>query len=115
MVEQTPDLSASLIALITSAATLLGLVAAWVKQKMAVDKINADRAATKIERNNDSEKLHDEILKHGFMITQLKDQQALVSTVVDDLRDSMSSLNVNIAKLSITVETLNETVKEMKK
>lgn len=113
--EQSTELSTSLIALITSGATLLTLIGAWIKQKMAVEEIKSDRATTKAARDKDSENLHDTVLKHEFMITQLKDAQALMTTCVDDLRDQTNVLNTNLVKLNVNVENLTEYVKDMKR
>lgn len=77
--------------------------------------IEADRAATKASRDDDSMAIHDKLLKHDFLLTQLKDSQSLNATAVDDLRDQVSLLNTNIVKLTVIVEHLSESIKEVKK
>lgn len=78
-------------------------------------KIDSERKVTKELRDKDSLEVHDTLMKHSFQITQLKDQQALISTVVDDLRDTCSQLNTNIVKLDTNVQNLTEVVRELKK
>lgn len=103
-----PKLIAALIGLIVEL-TLL------VKVYRDVLAVKADRTETKVNRDKDSLELHDKILKHDFMIAQLKDQQSLTATVVDDLRDQCATLNSNIVKLDTNIANLTEAVRELKK
>lgn len=104
----------TITALIVAATSLVANVAILVKVITDKIKLTNDRLATKTERDNDSQALHDAVLKHGFQIQQLKDQQALTSTVVDDLRDTCATLNTNIVKLDLNVGNLTEAIKELK-
>ena len=54
------------------------------------------------------------LLKHEFAITSLKDSQTLNATVVDDLKDQVNLLNTNVVKLTVVVEQLGETMRELK-
>lgn len=96
-------------------AALIGAVVLVLTNTAGLIKIIADRRATKIDRDSDSQKLHDMILKHDFAITSLKDSQALTATVVDDLRDTCSTLNTSVAKLDVNVGNLADAIKELKK
>ena len=78
-------------------------------------KIQSDRKKTREVRDADSTNLHDKILKHDFLISQLKDNQTLQAQVLEDLRDAVSAMNVGVAKLEVSVTTLTEAVKELKK
>ena len=78
-------------------------------------KIQSDRKKTREVRDADSTDLHDKILKHDFMIAQLKDNQTLQAQVLEDLRDAVSAMNVGVAKLEVSVTSLTEAVKELKK
>lgn len=104
----TPELVAAIISILLAGSALL-------KQLADNYKIRNERMATKAERDDDSQQIHDTLLKHDFAITQLKDNQALTSTVVDDLRDTCAQLNTSIAKLDIGVANLTDAVKELKK
>lgn len=104
----TPELVAAIISILLAGSALL-------KQLADNYKIRNERMATKAERDDDSQQIHDTLLKHDFAISQLKDNQALTSTVVDDLRDTCAQLNTSIAKLDIGVANLTDAVKELKK
>lgn len=103
-----PKLIAALVGLIVE---LTLLVKVW-RDLLAV---KADRAITAETRNKDSLEIHDAILRHGFQIQQLKDQQSLTATALDDLRDQCATLNSNIVKLDTNVANLTEAIKEMRK
>ena len=75
-------------------------------------KIQSDRKKTREVRDADSTTLHDKILKHDFMISQLKDNQVLHNTLINDLREAVNAMNVCTAKLEVSV---TEAVKELKK
>lgn len=104
----TPELVAAIISILLAGSALL-------KQLADNYKIRNERIATKAERDDDSQQIHDTLLKHDFLISQLKDNQALTATVVDDLRDTCSQLNTSIAKLDVNVENLTSVVKDWKK
>ena len=102
---------AALVVAVTSLVANLAILVKVVTDKI---KLTNDRLATKTERDNAEQEIRDAVLKHGFQIQQLKDQQALTSTVVDDLRDTCATLNTNIAKLDLNVVNLTEAIKELK-
>ena len=104
----------TITALIMAATSLLGNLALLAKVITDKIKLSRDRADTASARDKDSQELHDSVLKHGFQIQQLKDQQALTSTVVDDLRDTCATLNTNIVKLDLNVANLTDVIKELK-
>jgi len=104
----------TIAALIVAITSLVGNLALLVKVITDKIKLTNDRLATKTERDNAEQEIRDAVLKHGFQIQQLKDQQALTSTVVDDLRDTCATLNTNIAKLDLNVVNLTEAIKELK-
>jgi uncharacterized membrane protein len=107
----TTELWATLIGAIV---LLLTNLAAAIKLWGEVQKQKADRACTKEQRDKDSLELHDAVLKHSMQIQTLKDTQALHNTVMSDMQEAMNELNVNCAKLSVVVEQLTETVKELR-
>lgn len=103
----TPELTAALIGL---ALALTGLVKVWTE----LVKLKKDRLETATRRDADSQSLHDKVLSHDFLIAQIKDNQALHATVVDDLKDELGTLNTNVVKLNVVVENLVDVIKEMK-
>lgn len=103
-----PKLIAAFILLLTNLAALVKVFADVLKMK-------ASRAETKEARDKDSLEIHDAILKHTMQIAQLKDNQALHATVMDDLRDTTAALNTNVAKLGVVVEGLAKAVEKLEK
>lgn len=91
--------------------TLTGLVKVYTE----LMKVKKDREEVKLQRDKDSQDLHDQVLKNTFQISQLKDAQALTATVVDDLRDTCAALNTNIVKLDTNVANLTDVIKELKR
>jgi hypothetical protein len=77
-------------------------------------KIQSDRKKTREVRDADSTELHDKILKHDFLICQLKDNQTLHNTLINDLRETVNAMNVAIAKLDTTVANLNDTIRNLR-
>lgn len=103
----TPELVAAIIALLAETTVL-------IKVLTDIAKIKRDRLETKETRDKDSLELHDQVLKNTFQIQQLKDNQTLNATVVDDLKDQVNLLNTNVVKLTVVVEQLGDTIKELK-
>lgn len=101
-------------ALIGGVALLLTNLAGLVKVWTDLAKTKADRVDTAERRDKDSQELHDTVLKQGFMIQQCRDSLSLYQTVQEDLKTELNILNTNVAKLTVVVETLSETVKEIK-
>lgn len=101
--------------LIVAIIAFLAAGTALLKQITDMLKMKAQRQETKEARDKDSQELHDQVLKNTLAITTLKDNQALHATVMDDLRDAVSVLNTNVAKLGVVVDNLSEAVRELKR
>lgn len=102
-----PKIIAAIVLLITN-------IAALIKVFADVLKIKAERVDTAERRDKDSQELHDKVLSQGFMIQQCRDSLSLYQTVQEDLKTELNILNTNVAKLTVVVETLSESVKEIK-
>ena len=99
------------VAAIPVVIVVLGLY--WIYRKTIV--IQKDRELTKKNRDADSTELHDKLIKHDFMIGQLKDNQVLHNALINDLREAVNLMNICTAKLEVSVTSLTEAVKELKK
>ena len=107
----TPELWKMLVgAIVLFLSAGAGLLKVWTE----LAKVKAERAETTVKRDKAEQEIRDMVLRHDFAITQVKDNQALMNTVLDDVRETCSQLNVNIVRLDSTVTNLVETVKEMK-
>ena len=104
----TPELIVAVIA-------VLGAITALIKQITDNLKLKAARSETAQARDADSRELHDTVLKQGFQIQQCRDSLTLYQTVQEDLKTELNLLNTNVAKLTVVVENLGETVREMRR
>lgn len=69
-------------------------------------KIKNDRAKTKVERDNDSQKMHDDVLKLKFEVTELKGIVNLHRDKLDSIDKQLNIVNQELVKLNLTVEHL---------
>lgn len=76
--------------------------------------IQSKRKETKIERDKDSQEIHDKLLKHDFEITNLKGEFAHQKNINDDLAKQIVELSKAVSSFTNSVDTLKEIVKELK-
>ena len=102
-------------------ATLIGAVVLLLTNTAAVVKIwgdniatKDDRLATKTARDKDSAELHDKVLALEFKATQNKDNITLLFDQVADTAKAVGALNTQFATLLTKVDTVLETLKELK-
>lgn len=69
-------------------------------------KIGNERKETKVERDKDSQDIHDKILKLDFEVTNIKGNVGHHQEVLEDLRNQINVLNMNIVKLTVSMENL---------
>lgn len=69
-------------------------------------KIDDERQKTKVERDADSQDLHDKILKMEFDVANIKGEVGHHKDVLEDLRNQVNILNINIVKLTVSLENL---------
>lgn len=101
--------------LIVAIIAFLASLTALAKQITDNLRMKADRASTAQVRDKDSLEIHDTLLKQGFQIQQCRDSLTLYQTVQEDLKTELNLLNTNVAKLTVVVENLGDTVKEMRR
>lgn len=82
----------------------------WIYRK--TQNIEQARKATKIERDDDSKKMHDDILKHTFEITNLKDIVSLHKDRLESIDKQLGIVNQELVRLNLQVEHLTEALKE---
>lgn len=74
-------------------------------------KVEADRFETKQQRDSDSQNLHDDVLKLKFKVNELDGRTVHHADVLEDLRTQVATLNANISKLTIQLETYCDILK----
>ena len=111
----TPDLWKTLIGAIV---LLLTAVAAYVKMRTEIDKIKAQRADTKQERDRDSETLHDQCKKNSWEIDRLKEDNSRRDSLLDSVQRNVNELNTNLLlvsqELRIFSRSITNAIKELK-
>lgn len=102
-------------ALVVAITSLVGNVALLVKVIADKIKLTNDRLATKTERDNDSQKLHDKVLQLEFQTGQAKDNIGLLFTKVEDSNKQISLLNTQVAQVLTKMDSVIEGLGELKK
>lgn len=91
-------------------AVILGIF--WIYRKTS--DIKKDRDETKVQRDADSQTLHDMVQKNTWEINNLKLENQHRDTILDDLRQQCNELNVNLAVVSQKLDALVEAIRELK-
>jgi len=77
-------------------------------------KIESNRKVTKVERDRDSQDLHDKIMRHDWEINQIKSDNNHRDVLLDDLRKQVEAVNQNLAIVATKLDSLVEAVKGKK-
>lgn len=93
---------------------VLGLYWIYRKTEHVTNTINKDREVTKVQRDTDSQELHDKVLKLEFKTTELAGRIELHDTILGDINKQINLLNTNIAILTEKLENLTNALKDMK-
>lgn len=85
-------------------------------------KIGKDREITKTKRDQDSESIHDQLLRHEFKLTELSGIVNLHRDKLDSISKQLGIVNQELVKLNVQVEHLanalekqNEIMLELRK
>lgn len=85
-------------------------------------KVEKDRELTKTKRDQDSESIHDQLLRHEFKITELSGIVNLHKDKLDSIDKQLGIVNQELVKLNVQVEHLanalekqNEIMLELRK
>ena len=77
-------------------------------------KIESNRKVTKVERDRDSQDLHDKIMRHDWEINQIKSDNNHRDVLLDDLRKQVEAVNQNLAIVATKLDNLVDAVKGKK-
>lgn len=89
-------------------------LAIYLYFKYKVGNIEVDRSKTKETRDTEISKIHDSILKHTFEIDNLKMTALHHSEILDDIKQELGVLNTEVAKLSVSIDTLTQLLNNQK-
>lgn len=76
----------------------------WIWRK--TQNIEQARKITKVERDDDSKKMHDDLLKLQFKVSELDGIVVLHRDKLDSIEKQLTSVNVELVKLNVQVEGL---------
>lgn len=88
----------------------LGGLYLWFK----FGRMEKDRQETKNQRDNDSQNIHDDLLKLKFKVNELDGRTVHHADLLEDLREQVATLNSNISKLSVQIELYCNMLKDKK-
>jgi chromosome segregation ATPase len=95
-------------------AALIGAVVLVLTNTAGLIKIIADRRATKIDRDSDSQKLHDEVQRLTWENARIKEDLAFTRTSLDDHQLQLATLNTELAKVSTKLDSALEILHDLK-
>lgn len=95
-------------------AALIGGVVLVLTNTAGLIKVIADRRATKIDRDSDSQKLHDEVQRLTWENARIKEDLALTRTSLDDHQLQLAALNTELAKVSTKLDSALEILHDLK-
>jgi uncharacterized coiled-coil DUF342 family protein len=110
----TPELIAAIVSCLLGVAGLTAAATAWLKAKTESERIRAERLSTKLERDSDSQAMHDSMLKLQFEVTSLKDTSVLHAEHIEDLNKQSATLNTTLAQVLTKLDSIVETLKELR-
>ena len=109
-----PELLAAVVSLVLGLGGLITAATAWLKVKTETERIRNERLATKAERDNDSQTLHDQILKNTWEINNLKETQKHSDNLIEDLRQQVGAVNTEVAKALVKLDEIQKSITELK-
>lgn len=105
----------TITALVVAATSLLGNLGILAKVTADKVKLTTDRAATAAARDKDSQELHDKVLQLEFKSGQDKENIGLLFSQVADSSKQISLLNTQLAQVLTKMDSVIETLAELKK
>lgn len=109
-----PEFVAAVIAVLTGFAGLLTAIALYIKSRADVSAIRDERKATKAIRDDDSQQMHDDILKLQFQEQQNKDNIGLLFQQVADSNKQIALMNQQLTQVLVKMDNVITTLKELK-
>lgn len=99
-------------ALSPSALPLVVIIVAGLYFFYKFKSIEQDRMNTKQQRDNDSQEVHDKILKLEFKMTELSGIVNLHRDKLDQIERQLCTVNEQLIRLNMSVEHLSNSLKE---
>lgn len=111
---ENPEVIAAVIAVLMALASVLTAIAVYIKSRADVSAIREERKATKTLRDDDSQKMHDDILRLQFQEQQNKDNIGLLFQQVADSNKQIALMNQQLTQVLVKMDNVITTLRELK-
>ena len=95
-------------------AALIGGVVLVLTNTAGLIKVIADRRATKIDRDADSQRIHDDVQKIKWENSRLKEDLAMTRTTLDDHQLQLTTMTTELAKVATKLDSALEILHDLK-
>jgi len=109
-----PEIIAAVVSVFMGVSGVLTAIAVYIKSRADVSAIRDERKATKTLRDEDSQKMHDDILKLQFQGQQNKDNIGLLFQQVADSNKQIALMNQQLTQVLVKMDNVITTLKELK-
>lgn len=107
-------LTATIVACISGFGGLGTAVTAWVKSKAEVEKVRAERVITGKQRDEDAQKMHDDMIRMQCKQAEFESNQKILFEQSIKHGNDISELSKQHAEVMVTLKNILETLKEIK-
>lgn len=111
---ENPEIIAAVVSILMGVSGVLTAIGLYIKSKADVSAIREERKATKTMRDDDSMKMHDDILKLQFQEQQNKDNIGLLFQQVADSNKQIALMNQQLTQVLVKMDNVITTLKELK-
>lgn len=111
---ENPEIIAAVVSVFMGVSGVLTAIAVYIKSRADVSAIRDERKATKTLRDEDSQKMHDDILKLQFQEQQNKDNIGLLFQQVADSNKQIALMNQQLTQVLVKMDNVITTLRELK-
>lgn len=111
---ENPEIIAAVVSVFMGVSGVLTAIAVYIKSRADVSAIREERKATKTLRDEDSQQMHDDILKLQFQEQQNKDNIGLLFQQVADSNKQIALMNQQLTQVLVKMDNVITTLKELK-
>lgn len=111
---ENPEIIAAVVSILMGVSGVLTAIAVYIKSRSDVSAIRDERKATKTLRDEDSQKMHDDILKLQFQEQQNKDNIGLLFQQVADSNKQIALMNQQLTQVLVKMDNVITTLQELK-
>jgi hypothetical protein len=109
-----PEIIAAVVSVFMGVSGVLTAIAVYIKSRADVSAIRDERKATKTLRDEDSQKMHDDILKLQFQEGQNRDNIGLLFQQVADSNKQIALMTQQLTEVLVKMDNVINTLKELK-